>query len=74
MINESTIDKLNELRLSAMARAYRQQMQESSMSNLSFSDRFGMLVDHEWDTRRNNRYKRLVHRADFPSQAPAWRT
>ena len=66
MVNETTVGKLNELRLSAMAVAYRQQMQESAMSILSFSDRFGMLVDHEWDTRRNNRLKRLVNKADFP--------
>ena len=66
MINETTINKLNELRLSAMAGAYRQQLQENSMDALSFSDRFGLLVDHEWDTRKNNRLKRLIHRADFP--------
>jgi len=66
MINEATINKLHELRLSAMAAAYRQQIKETAMDALSFSDRFGFLVDHEWDTRRNNRLKRLIHKADFP--------
>jgi DNA replication protein DnaC len=66
MVNEATISKLRDMKLSAMADAYRQQMQESSMNTLSFSERFGLLVDHEWDTRKNNRLKMLVCRADFP--------
>ena len=66
MVNEATISKLHDLRLSAMAEAFRQQMQESAMKELSFSERFGILVDHEWDTRKNNRLKRLIRKADFP--------
>jgi len=66
MVNEATINKLHDMKLSAMAQAFRQQMQESSMSSLAFSERFGLLVDHEWDTRKNNRLKRLIYRADFP--------
>ena len=66
MINEATINKLFDLRLSAMARAFRQQMKDNSMNTLSFSERFGLLVDHEWDTRKNNRLKRLIQKAGFP--------
>jgi len=66
MINEATISKLHDMKLSAMAQAFRQQMQESAMNSLAFSDRFGLLVDYEWDTRKNNRLKRLIYRADFP--------
>ena len=66
MVNEATINKLRDMRLSVMAEAFRQQMQDSAMNSLSFSERFGMLVDHEWETRKNNRIKRLIHRADFP--------
>jgi DNA replication protein DnaC len=66
MVNEATINKLHDMKLSAMAEAYRQQMKESAMNGLAFSERFGILVDHEWDTRKNNRLKRLIHRADFP--------
>ena len=65
MVNESTISKLHEMRLSAMAAAYRHQIQDNALSAQAFSDRFGLLVDYEWDTRRNNRLKRLVRRADF---------
>jgi DNA replication protein DnaC len=66
MVNEATINKLYEMRLSAMVEAYRRQMQESAMNTLSFFFFFGLLVDHEWDTRKNNRLKRLFRRADFP--------
>jgi DNA replication protein DnaC len=66
MVNEATINKLHDMKLSAMAEAYRLQMQEKTMKELSFSERFGFLVDHEWDTRKNNRLKRLIRRADFP--------
>jgi len=65
-VNEATISKLHDMKLSAMAETYRQQMKETAMNALSFSDRFGLLVDHEWDTRKNNRLKRLIHKADFP--------
>jgi DNA replication protein DnaC len=66
MVNEATISKLHDMKLSAMAEAFRHQMQETAMNALSFSERFGLLVDHEWDTRKNNRLKRLIHRAGFP--------
>jgi len=69
MINEATVNKLYDLKLSAMAQAFRQQMKESSMNALSFSERFGLLADHEWDNRKNNRLKRLIHKAGFPISA-----
>jgi len=66
MVNEATISKLHDMKLSAMAEAFRLQMRENAMNSLSFSERFGLLVDHEWDTRKNNRLKRLIYKADFP--------
>ena len=66
MVNEATISKLHDMKLSAMAEAYRHQMRESAMNTLSFSERFALLVDREWDVRKNNRLKRLIYRADFP--------
>ena len=47
MINQSTIDKLIEMRLSSMADAFRIQMNDPSMKEVPFEDRFGMLVDVE---------------------------
>ena len=65
MINQSTIDKLIEMRLTAMADAFRIQMDDSSMKDISFEDRFGMLVDVEYTSRKNNRLKRLIKNAEL---------
>ena len=59
MTNQSTIDKLIEMRLSSMADAFRIQMNDSAMKEVPFEDRFGMLVDVEYTNRKNNRLKRL---------------
>lgn len=65
MIHEATIDKLLTMRLAAMADGYRNQIQDPSLAELTFADRFGMLVDHEYRTRKNNRLKRLIQQAGF---------
>jgi DNA replication protein DnaC len=65
MTHEVTIDKLISMRLSTMADAYRNQLQDASLSELSFADRFGLLVDIEYRTRKNNRLKRLIQQAGF---------
>lgn len=40
MTNQSTIDKLIEMRLSSMADAFRIQMNDSAMKEVPFEDRF----------------------------------
>ena len=65
MINQSTTDKLIEMRLTAMADAFRIQMEDSSMKDISFEDRFGMLVDVEYTSRKNNRLKRIIRNAEL---------
>ena len=42
MTNQSTIDKLIEMRLTAMADAFRIQMDDPAMKEVPFEDRFGM--------------------------------
>ncbi len=65
MTNQSTIDKLIEMRLTAMADAFRIQMDDPAMKEVLFEDRFGMLVDVEYSNRKNNRLKRLIRQAEF---------
>lgn len=65
MINNSTIDKLIEMRLTAMSDAFRQQMSDPRMKEISFEERFGMMVDIEYSKRKNNRLNRLIRNADF---------
>lgn len=65
MTNQSTIDKLIEMHMTPMADAFRIQMNDSSMREVPFEDRFGMLVDHEYTERKNKRLKRLIRNAEF---------
>jgi DNA replication protein DnaC len=65
MLNEQTIEKLGELRLRSMARAFREQLGDSSMSALSFEDRFGLIVDCQWSDRKNSHISRLTNTAAF---------
>ncbi|MFC2334913.1 MAG: ATP-binding protein [Prevotella sp.] len=65
MTNESTINKLIEMRLTTMADSFRIQKDDVSMKDVPFDDRFGMLVDAEYTSRKNNRLKRLIKRAEF---------
>ena len=67
MTNQSTIDKLIEMRLTAMADAFRIQMNDPTMKEVPFEDRFGMLVDVEYSNRKNNRLKRLSLNSQMPA-------
>ena len=65
MINTATINKLIEMRMTAMADAFHTQLQDSSMQGFSFEERLGMLVDVEYANRKNNRLHRLIKNASF---------
>ena len=65
MTNQSTIDKLIEMRLTTMADLFRNQLGDPEFKEASFEDRFGMLVDIEYSKRKNNRLKRLIRNAGF---------
>jgi DNA replication protein DnaC len=65
MTNEATIEKLIEMRLTTMADVLRQQLEDSSMDELSFMERVGLIVDREYISRKNNHLKRLIKHADF---------
>lgn len=65
MTNQSTLDKLIEMRLTSMADAFRTQTDDNSMKEVPFEDRFGMLVDVEYSSRKNNRLKRLIRSAEL---------
>ena len=65
MTNQSTIDKLIEMRLTTMADAFRNQLNDPKCKEIPFEDRFGMLVDIEYSSRKNNRLKRLIKNDGF---------
>ena len=63
MTNQSTIDKLIEMRLTAMADAFCNQLDDPKFKEEPFEDRIGMLLDIDYNSRKNNRLKRLIKNA-----------
>lgn len=69
MLNDQTFDKLSAMKLRGMAAAFRHQMEDSAMEDLSFEERFGLLVDAEYAKRRNTLLQKLLTKAAFKDNA-----
>lgn len=65
MLTENTVTKLQEMRLGAMAKAFKAQLTDPNMTGMAFEDRFGLLVDQEWTSRKSNHLNRLIKNAGF---------
>ena len=65
MLSENTIQRLHDMKLSTMAKTFKAQMNDTNICELSFEDRFGLIVDAEWATRKNNRLTRLIRNANY---------
>jgi len=65
MLNETTINKLYDMRLRSMADSLRDQINNPAMANLSFEERIGVIVDTEWARRKNRHLDKLIKKASF---------
>lgn len=65
MLDNNTAQKLQEMKLGVMATAFRQQLEDSGITELFFEERFGLIVDAEWANRKSNRLTRLIRGAGF---------
>src|SRR4029079_903312 len=63
MLKEPTMEKLQAMRLGAMAAAWSEQQRSADVIALSFDERFAMLVDAEWMARENKRLGRALKEA-----------
>jgi len=63
MLTHPTIEKLHALHLTAMAQAFEQQRGSSQHAELSFEDRFGLLVETEWTAREQRRLTQRLRQA-----------
>jgi len=54
MLTATTITKLREMRLSVMANALKDQLEDPQFRNIAFEDRLGFLVDAEWNARKKD--------------------
>jgi len=69
MLTQQTLDKLYDMKLTAMAEAFNQQLEQPDLSELSFEDRFAMLVDRQWTFKENRRMTRLLRIAKLKDSA-----
>jgi len=60
MLNQPTLEKLQTLRLRAMADAWLAQGKNPKLSSLAFDERFAMLVEAEFQTRDNRKLAKLL--------------
>jgi DNA replication protein DnaC len=65
MLHEPTIEKLYAMKLNGMAEAFTEQLKKPDITELSFEDRFAMLVDRQWTWKENRRMKRFLSNAKF---------
>jgi DNA replication protein DnaC len=69
MLTQPTVDILRKLRLQGLADAYLRQLQDPRMNELSFEERFGLLIDHQWTERQNRQVVKLLRNAKLKVQA-----
>ncbi|TRO77850.1 IS21-like element helper ATPase IstB [Trichloromonas acetexigens] len=63
MLNQPTIEKLTAMKLSAMAKAFADQMQRPDMAALCFEERFGLIVDFQMTELENRRMQNRLRTA-----------
>jgi DNA replication protein DnaC len=69
MLDNQTLEQLRRLRLSGMAAAFAQQLEQPELQALSFEERFSLLLDRELNLRENRRLNRLLQLARLRQQA-----
>ena len=60
MLNQQTIEKLYVMRMRGMADGFRQPQEEPQTMQLSFEERFALLVDRQWNWRQNRALERRL--------------
>lgn len=63
MLLHPTLEKLNTMRFSGMAKALEQQMKMDGVNDLCFEERLGLLLDHEMAVRETRRLKTRLSKA-----------
>ncbi len=65
MLQQPTLEKLESMRLHGMAQAFREQSNDENTRELSFEERFALLVDRQMTWRCSN--TRTCSCADLPA-------
>lgn len=69
MNNNQTIDKLRQMRLTAMAQLHAAHLKDNRTDKNTPDQYLSLLVDHQWEDRQNNKIQRLFKQAGFRQPA-----
>lgn len=69
MLSNPSIQKLQDMRLTAMADTYQRQRQDTGFIEMSFDDRLAMLVEDEYLAQKNRALERRITNARFKQSA-----
>lgn len=69
MNNNQTVEKLKQMRLTAMADLHLQHVKNNKFNELTCDEYLALLADHEWEDRQNKKISRLLNQASFRQKA-----
>jgi len=69
MNNNQTVEKLKQMRLTAMAELHLQHVKNNKFNELTSDEYLSLLADHEWEDRQNKKISRLLNQASFRQKA-----
>ena len=69
MLNQPTMEKLHAMKLYGLADAFRMQLKTTDSHQLSFEERFALLVDQQWQWKQNRALSRRLRAAKLKERA-----
>ena len=69
MLTQPTMEKLHAMKLYGLADAFRTQMETTDSHQLSFEERFALLVDQQWQWKENRALSRRLRAAKLKQRA-----
>jgi len=69
MLNEQTLEKLYHMKLNGMAEAFKEQILQPDLAQMSFEERFALVVERHWTWKEDRRMKRLLSLAKLKINA-----
>jgi len=69
MLNQPTLEKLYAMKLHGMADSFRAQLESTDLTQLSFEERFALLVDQQWLWKENRALARRLQLAKLKERA-----
>jgi DNA replication protein DnaC len=69
MLIEQTMEKLYAMKLNGLADCLKEQLQKPDINELTFEERFSLMVDRQWTWKEDRRMKRLLQNAGLKINA-----